>query len=113
MNFKLIVDENMSEGIYFPIVNIDVSGGTDVIYPLLVKVSNSSVDLLPTSVPSKISKGGTTELTITAVNKRENAVKEVIITPHGDGVEFIPAELFHRVTCCRNIRRCCFFNQTN
>ena len=94
VNFKLVVDENMSEGIYFPIVNIDVSGGTDVIYPLLVKVSNSSVDLLPTSVPSKISKGGASELTITAVNKRENAVKDVIVTPHGDGVEFIPKSYF-------------------
>jgi hypothetical protein len=94
VNFKLVVDENMSEGIYFPIVNVDVSGGTDVIYPLLVKVSNSSVDLLPTSVPSKISKGGASELTITAVNKRENAVKNVIVTPHGDGVEFIPQSYF-------------------
>ncbi|HWR27735.1 MAG TPA: hypothetical protein VN377_04795 [Candidatus Thermoplasmatota archaeon] len=94
VNFKLIVDKNMSEGIYFPIVNIDVSSGTDVIYPLLVKVSNASVDLLPTSVPSKISKGGTTELTVTAVNERENAVKEVIITPHGDGVEFVPQSYF-------------------
>jgi len=92
--FKLIVDKNMSAGLYFPIVNIDVSSGTDVIYPLLVKVSNASVDLLPTSVPSKISKGGTTELTITAVNKRENTVKEVIITPYGDGVEFVPQSYF-------------------
>jgi hypothetical protein len=92
--FKLIVDKNMSEGMYFPVANIDVSSGTDVIYPLLVKVSNASVDLLPTSIPSKISKGGTTELTITAVNKRENAVKEVIITPHGDGVEFVPQSYF-------------------
>jgi hypothetical protein len=94
VNFKLIVDKNMSEGVYFPIVNIDVSSGTDVIYPVLVKVSNASVDLLPTSVPSKISKGGTTELTVTAVNKRENVVKEVIITPLGDGVEFVPQSYF-------------------
>jgi hypothetical protein len=94
VNFKLLVDKNMSEGVYFPVVNVDVSGGTDVIYPLLVKVSNASVDLLSTSVPSKISKGGTTELTVTAVNKRENAVQEVIITPHGDGVEFAPQSYF-------------------
>jgi hypothetical protein len=94
VSFKLLVDKNMSEGIYFPVVNVDVSGGTDVIYPLLVKISNASVDLLPTSVPSKISKGGTTELTVTAVNKRENALQEVIITPHGDGVEFAPQSYF-------------------
>jgi len=94
VNFKLLVDKNMSEGLYFPVVNIDVSSGTDVTYPLLVKVSNASVDLLPTSVPSKISNGGTTELTVTAVNKRENVVKNVVITPQGDGVEFVPESYF-------------------
>ena len=92
--FKLVVDKNMSEGIYFPNVIVDVSGGTDVQYPLLMKVSNSSVDLLQTSIPSKISKGGTTDIIITAVNKRENAVNEVIITPHGDDVDFVPSSYF-------------------
>jgi hypothetical protein len=94
VNFKLLVDANMSEGMYFPTAKIDVSGGTDVQYPLLMKVSNSSVDLLQTSIPSKISKGGTTEIIITAVNKRENAVNEVIVTPHGDDVEFVPSSYF-------------------
>jgi hypothetical protein len=94
INFKLIVDENMSEGIYFPIVDIDVGSGTDVQYPLLMKVSNASVSLLPTSVPSKISQGGTTDLTVTAVNKRENPVTEVIITPKGDNLEFMPQNYF-------------------
>lgn len=94
VSFKLLVDKNMSEGIYFPVVNIDVSSGTDVIYPFLVKISNASLDLLPTSIPSKISKGGATDLTITALNKRENEVQEVIITPRGEGVEFVPQSCF-------------------
>ena len=94
VNFKLIIDENISEGIYFPIAKIDVSGGIDVQYPLLMNVSNSSVDVLKTSVPSKISKGGTTDIIITAINKRENAVNEVIITPHGDDVDFVPSSYF-------------------
>lgn len=94
VNFKLVVDANMSEGLYFPTANIDISGGTDVQYPLLMKVSNASVDLLQTSVPSKISNGGTTEIIVTAVNTRENAVNDVIITPHGDDVEFVPSSYF-------------------
>ncbi len=94
VSFKLLVDTNMSQGIYFPIVDIDVDGGTDVQYPLMMKVSNSSVNLLPTSVPSKISHGGTTELTITMVNMRENAISEALITPRGENVEFVPQSYF-------------------
>lgn len=94
VTFKLLVDANLSEGVYFPLVDIDVSGGTDVSYPLLMKVSNASVDIIPKSVPSKISRGGTTELIITAINKRDNPVKEVILTPHGNNVEFVPQSYF-------------------
>jgi hypothetical protein len=94
VNFKLLVDTNISEGTYFPTAKIDVGGGTDVQYPLLMKVSNSSVDLLQKNVPSKISKGGTTDIIITAVNKRENAISEIIITPHGDDVNFVPSSYF-------------------
>jgi hypothetical protein len=94
VNFKLLVDQNMSEGVYFPVVDIDVGTGTDIQYPLLVKVSNSTVTLLPTSIPSKISRGGTTELTVTAVNTRESMVSEIVITPQGDGVEFVPQSYF-------------------
>ncbi len=94
VSFKLLVDANMSEGIYFPNVNIDVSGGTDVSYPLLMKVSNATVDIIPKNIPSKISRGGTTELIITAINKRDNPVKEVVLTPHGDNVEFVPQSYF-------------------
>lgn len=94
VTFKLLVDANMSEGVYFPRVDIDVSTGTDVSYPLFMKVSNATVDIIPKSVPSKISQGGATEIIVTAINKRDNPVKEVILTPRGDDVEFIPQSFF-------------------
>jgi hypothetical protein len=94
VNFKLLVGANISEGTYFPTVKIDVSGGTDVLYPLLVKVSNSTVGLLQKSIPSKISEGGATDIIITAINKRENIVNDVIITPQSDDIEFIPSSYF-------------------
>ncbi len=45
VNFKIIVDSNMSEGVYFPTVKINVNSGVNVNYPIMMKVSNSSVDL--------------------------------------------------------------------
>jgi hypothetical protein len=94
VNFQLQVDANMSEGTYFPTAEIDVTGGTDVSYPLLIKVSNSTVDLLQKSIPSKISEGGATDIIITAINKRENMVNDVIITPSCDNIDFIPSSYF-------------------
>jgi hypothetical protein len=94
VNFKLQVDSNMSEGVYFPTVEIDVNGGSDVSYPLMMKVSNSTVNLLRKSIPSQISKGGATDIIVTVVNTRENAVSEVVITPSATDVEFIPSSYF-------------------
>jgi hypothetical protein len=94
VNFKLHVDANISEGTFFPTAEIDVTGGTDVLYPLMIKVSNSTVDLLPKSVPSKISEGGATDIIITVLNKRENMVNDVTITPSGGDIEFVPSSYF-------------------
>jgi hypothetical protein len=94
VNFNLHVDANMSEGTYFPTAKIDVSGGTDVLYPLMMKVSNATVTLHQKNVPSKISQGGTTEIVVTAVNKRDNTVTDVMVTPQGNDVEFVPSSYF-------------------
>lgn len=94
VNFQLLVDANISEGTYLPLVDIDVSGGADVLYPLLMKVSNATVDLLQKSVPSKISEGGATDIIITVINKRENTVNDVVVTPSCDDIEFVPSSYF-------------------
>ena len=94
MPFKLVANENISEGLYFLTAHIDVETYQDVIYPIPIKVSNASVDLIATSIPSKISMGGTSDVTITVVNNRENSVDKVMVTPTGDDVEFVPASVF-------------------
>ena len=92
--FKLVADNNISEGLYFLTAHVDVDTYQDVIYPIPIKVSNASVDVIATSIPSKISMGGTTDVTITLVNNRENSVDKVIVTPTGDDLEFVPASYF-------------------
>jgi len=94
VSFKIIVDKNIKEGVYFPVVRIDTDE-VDVNFPILVTISNSSVDLIPTEVPSKISMSGSSELLFTAVNRIKTSVDNVIITPQNiDGVEITPSSIF-------------------
>jgi hypothetical protein len=93
VTFKLDCDEGFSNGLYFPMVHVDLESDSyeDVYYPLPVRVSDSGVDLLSTEIPSQISVGGSTEITLTALNNRENTVDCVTITPSElDGMEFMP-----------------------
>jgi len=95
ITFKIIVDQGITEGIYFPTVGIDIDLYTDVTFPIPINVSNETISLLSTSVPSKISKSGSTQITFTAVNSRESKLSNIIITPKTiEGVEFTPESVF-------------------
>ena len=91
----MIAENNITEGLYFPIAHVDVEYNEDVQFPFPVKVSNATVDLLLTNIPSRISKSGSTYVTLTAVNSRENTVDSVIIIPESpDELEFSPNSVF-------------------
>jgi len=97
IEFEITADANITEGLYFPKVRVDVeeTNFEDVTYPVKVKVSNFTVNLIGTDVPSKISVSGSTEITLTAVNNREASVDAVTIIPDEiDGVEFVQDSIF-------------------
>ena len=95
INFELIADKNITKGLYFLIVTVDVQSYQDFIYPLPVRISNASVDLLATDIPSTISVGGSTEITLTTVNKREATIDSLAITPHeSDTITISPQSTF-------------------
>ena len=91
ISFKIIADENVSEGVYFLIANIDVENYEDIHYPIEVKVSNSSVDLISNAIPSKISMSGATDISFSVVNNRDTTVTSVKVTPKiSNGMDIIP-----------------------
>jgi len=97
IEMELLVDENITEGLYFPKVNIDIeeSAFEDAVYPIKVRVSNSTVDLIGADVPSKISMSGSTDITLTAINNREASVDAVTIAPAEiDGIDFVQDSIF-------------------
>lgn len=84
LTLQITADENMSSGLYFPIIAINVKDHQNVRYPIPVKISTDTVDLLPTIIPSKISIGGETLITLTVVNNRESSVNSVVVQADDD-----------------------------
>lgn len=95
ITFKMIAEAGIMEGLYFPTVRIDIDTYTDVSFPIPINVSNATVDLISTSVPSKLSVSGSTDITLTAVNNRAASIDGVKITPQETtGIEFMPSSIF-------------------
>ena len=80
LSIPLRADTRISEGLYYPVINIDVNEYQDAAYPFPVRVDNQTVTLLSNDVPSKISIGGSTDITFTIVNQRKNTVDSITIT---------------------------------
>jgi hypothetical protein len=79
LSFGISAHQNISPGLYNPIVNVDVEDHQDVNFPIPVRISSFSASLLPKDVPKKISSSGSTTITLTAVNNREATVEDVTI----------------------------------
>lgn len=95
LSFKLSADENITEGLYHPVIRVDVDDYQDVKYPLPVRITNLSATLLPKEVPKKISSSGSTTITLTAVNNRQTPVEDVTITaPYDQNITVSPVSTY-------------------
>jgi len=100
ISFGIVADDNISEGYYFPDVKIDLKNDIngnydDVTYPIEIRVSNETVDLLSTNVPSKISVGGSTDILLSVVNKRNNNIDSLTISSNkSNNLDFDPDSIY-------------------
>ncbi|MFE3845892.1 COG1361 S-layer family protein [Thermoplasmatota archaeon] len=97
LSFELIAEENISEGYYFLNVRIDLEKDSyeDITFPIEVRVSNETVDLISTNVPSKISVGGATDISLSIVNKRNNDIDSITISSdENNDLDFNPESIF-------------------
>ena len=54
LSFKITADINITEGLYYPTLRVDVENYQDVKYPFPIRIDNLSVNLLQKDVPSKM-----------------------------------------------------------
>jgi len=95
LSFQITADENISEGQYHPIIRVDVEDYQDVKYPIPIRIDNRSVSLLPDDAPSKISIGGTTDISFNVVNNRMDSVEGITLTSNNNNeLEFNPNSIF-------------------
>jgi len=109
LSFELNTDDNITEGLYHPVIRVDVDNYQDVKYPFPVRITNLTANLLPKDVPKKISSSGSTTITLTAVNNRQTPVEDVTITadydqdisvsPVSTYIGTLPSEASHDITC--------------
>ncbi len=95
IDFKVTVDENFTEGVYFPKIKINPSGYDVINYPITFRISNKTVDLISKDVPSQVSQSGSTDISLSVVNNRENLVDGIhVYAEKIEGIDLVPSSIF-------------------
>jgi len=97
IDIPIIAEENISEGLYTPIVNINLKNNVyeDVSFPIPVTVNDNTIDISKTSVPKQISTIGLTDISLTIVNNRYNEINGITIHPkEQSGLYISPNSIF-------------------
>jgi hypothetical protein len=105
ISFQVRAVENITEGIYFLKVHVEVEGGSDVNFPIPVEISKETVDMYITEVPSRISLSGTTSISFSLVNKFSCPLQNVVVNITGcEDIDYSPESLFLGIVESRGSR---------
>jgi hypothetical protein len=95
--FTIRAEDNISNGIYTPIVHIKLESSSyhDVKVPITITVSDETIDVIPQNIPSSISTIGATDLSFLLVNNRNNDITNIQIIPDQTNHSyFMPSKQF-------------------
>lgn len=84
LTLQIITDENISEGWYFPTLAVNVKDHQNLRYPIPIKISKQTIDMIAGSIPSKISIGGQTQITLNLINNRESPLTNIVVHSNTD-----------------------------
>jgi len=94
LSFNVKAKDNASIGTHF--LNLQLVGGSnmyDLNYRIPVKVDDRDLQIILSDVPSTMMNEIST-VSVEVVNRRQNTVTSVIVSPEGEGMVFTPSEYF-------------------
>ena len=90
ITYSLRFTVKQTEGSYPALFTIGTQSGNAIHYPIQIVVSSNSLKAAVTSKPTSFAPEAEQNVTLTLMNTREGEIKNVVITPEGDGIEADP-----------------------
>jgi hypothetical protein len=95
ITFELSSHENMTPGLYFPKVRIELQGYDPVLFPIPVRVTDEVVELSKTDVPSRLSVSGSSDIMLSVINHLAGTIEGVQISPSNmDNISVSPESVY-------------------
>jgi hypothetical protein len=94
VTYTFLVIADPPDGTYFPLFSVASKEAGSIRYPITVEVDSQDIKAGVQKIPDDFAVSTKDTVNVTIINPRNGAIRNVIITPEGDGVTISPTNHF-------------------
>jgi hypothetical protein len=94
MTYSFLVKADPPDGTYFPLFTVGAQNAGSIHYPLTMKVDSADIQASISQKPDTFAQSTKDTVNVSIINPRGAAIKNIIITPTGQGIEVSPTQKY-------------------
>ena len=92
--YSFLVKADPPDGTYFPLFSVGAQNAGSIHYPLTIKVDSADIKASISQKPDSFALSTKDTVNVSIINPRGSAIKNIIITPKGQGIEVTPSQRY-------------------
>jgi hypothetical protein len=94
ITYSFLVKVDPPDGTYFPLFTVGTQNAGSIHYPLIIKVDSADIQASISQKPDTFAQSTKDTVNVSIINPRAAAIKNIIITPSGEGIEVSPSQKY-------------------
>jgi len=94
LTYSFLVKADPPDGTYFPLFTVGTQNAGSIHYPLIIKVDSADIQASISQKPDTFAQSTKDTVNVSIINPRAAAIKNIIITPSGEGIEVSPSQKY-------------------
>jgi hypothetical protein len=94
ITYSFLVKADPPDGTYFPLFTVSAQNAGSIHYPLTIKVDSADIQASVSQKPDNFALSTKDTVTLNIINPRNSAIKNIIVTPTGQGIDVSPSQKY-------------------
>jgi hypothetical protein len=94
ITYSFLVKADPPDGTYFPLFSVGTQNSGSIHYPLMIKVDSADIKASISQKPDSFALSTKDTVNVSIINPRGAAIKNIIITPTGQGIDVNPSQKY-------------------
>jgi len=94
LTYSFLVKADPPDGTYFPLFTVGAQNAGSIHYPLTIKVDSADIKASISEKPDTFALSTKDTVNVSIINPRGAAIKNIIITPSGQGIDVSPSQKY-------------------